>query len=130
MNLRGYTRGRGPNPLKRKTGTLGSRTLLEYPSSQPLGKPLNYESMKIHYRKYFGLLLALLYSSKQEAHSQFKPFPPLVNQKKPIIEILRPLLKKKGNKSLGLSLDEYNQGSKINALFLQANGHPKDDLLT
>lgn len=119
LNLSGFTRGRGPNPLKGKSGTQGSRTLLNFGNSQD---PLNLLKLLKSYKKYFGLLMSRLYES---------PSLPTPDSPAPFRRsIIQPLLSRKSKRLMkiqGIRLDKYNLGSKMNELFLSVN-HPNEDL--
>jgi len=119
LDLSGSTRGRGSNPLKGKSGTQGSRTLLNFGSSTD---PLNLLKLLKSYKKYFGLLMSRLY----ESPSLPKP-DSLPSSRKSIII---PILSRRSQRRLkiqGIRIDKYNLGIKMNELFLSIN-HPNEEL--
>jgi hypothetical protein len=115
LKLRGYTRGRGENLLKGKTGTLGSREELDYWTSN-LKERLNFQKLKTTYRKYFGLLQAKLYGSLS-VHSARTLSPSGLT----ILRKVKREMKRTPSAALETKLNLYNAGIKINELFLQAN---------
>jgi len=116
LHLMGYTRGRAANALTGKPATPASRVLLNFRKSLT-SLPLTYSLMVKNFRKYFGLLMSKLYSSKEvepnfsfnsDAHSYLW----LITRNRP------------GNKTLRtnhIKLDLFNSGSEINRLFLSVN---------
>ncbi len=62
LELSSWTRGRGANPTKGKLGIPGSRTKLEFLDTLKT-KSLNLTSMLKRYKKYFGLIISILYTS-------------------------------------------------------------------
>jgi len=116
LDLMGYTRGRAANPLFGTSSTPPSRNPLHFQKSLD-SLPLTYSLMKSHYRKYFGLLMSKLYSSKSvepnfnltsEPHSYLW----LITKNHP------------SNKKLkrhSVHLDLFNSGCEINRLFLTRN---------
>jgi len=116
LNLMGYTRGRAANPLSGKSATPASRVLLNFRKSVT-SLPLTYSLMVKSFRKYFGLLMSKLYSSKEvepnfsvnsDAHSYLW----LITKNRPRNKKLR---------TNHIHLDLYNSGSEINRLFLSVN---------
>ena len=110
LHLKGNTRGRGSNPLKGKRGTTGSNTLLDFSLSSNSPK-LDLNLLKIKYKKYFGLILSLLYSSPSLEEGIPRP-----RSKKTIYTKYYKLLKTSTKKSL--NMNRYNIGCKLNQIYL------------
>lgn len=117
LELSGWTRGRGENPIKGKAGTLKSRTPLKFPH-QNKKDVLDYNQMTSKYRNYFGLLLSKLYTNpgNSSINSSRGPI-----KKNSILFTLQRSLKRKSNRKLGLNLNTYNSGSKLTELLLKIN---------
>lgn len=113
LELQGYTRGRGANPLKGKASTLPSRTKLEY-WSPTLEQCLNLQNLILKYKPYFGLLLSKLYTGNLPSQPRTRP-------KIPPNSLLGILHKAQINKYLLSRSDKlniYNYSCKINELIL------------
>jgi hypothetical protein len=68
MNLKGATRGRGDNPIKKKQGTKPSNILLNFTVDNK--RRLDLFNMINNYRPYFGLLLSKLYNGQNPSFKQ------------------------------------------------------------
>ena len=110
LHLKGNTRGRGSNPLTGQRGTTGSNTLLDFSLSSNSPK-LDLNLLKIKYKKYFGLILSLLYSSPSLEEAIHRP-----RSKKTIYTKYYKLLKTSTKKSL--NMNRYNIGCKLNQIYL------------
>jgi hypothetical protein len=121
MNLSGHTRGRGSNPITGKRGTLGSRLTLNIPHKTNK-RNLDLENLIENYKKYFGLIISKLYSSKPDP-TPFLANPP--NRSTLYKTIMRELYKKK-NKEYKKEINKYNLGCKLNELIfhLFKTGYP------
>jgi len=110
LELSSWTRGRGANPTKGKLGIPGSRTKLEFPGYIKT-KSLNLTSMLKRYKKYFGLIISILYASSPSSLLLCSHKP--LNQKiypRTLLWILLRRLKIKSNSSLNIQLNVYNSG--------------------
>ena len=114
--LRASTHGRAPNPVKKKLGTLPSYQPLKFKrtTNKRVEEILNFETLKSNFKPYFGLLMAKLYYPKptRNANSLL-----LWKSRSFLGEII---LSKKALKKLGIKLDIYNSGCKVNELWLQS----------
>lgn len=118
LELMGWTRGRGANPLKGKRETFPSRTKLAYKKRKEESEYLNLTKLLADYKDYFGLLIARLYSN-EEKKPEFTPTTPL--KKGSILWELKRRLRMKSNRDLAISLNVYNSGCKLNELLLRIN---------
>lgn len=116
LELSGWTRGRGSNPVKGKSSTLPSRTPLNYWNST-MTSQLDLSRLLSSYGKYFGLIQSKLYSSSSEVRRSSLS---LRGQRGSILHTLLPLLKDKNKNLLNVKLDIYNAGSKISELYLES----------
>lgn len=117
LNLQGYTRGRGANQSKRTSGTLASRTKLNYSNNKNKRK-LNYKTLVTTYKNYFGLLMSRLYTGKSQPLQRLKPSS---NPKETLYSHFKKKETKRTLKKFEINLNRYNIGSKLNELILKIN---------
>ena len=120
LQLKGNTRGRGSNPSTGKTGTEGSQLRLV-----DLGKlgslPLDYPTLRLKLRQYFGLIQNQLYSSKP-----LLPLPPVSRWGSlKAGSILQTMFRNKSILSAVIKFDPYTIGSQLNKLLLEINSGTK-----
>ena len=122
LDLQGFTRGRGSNPLKHKGGTQSSRTQLNFPS-QDLKSNLTYESLKQHYRPYFGLLQSILYKG-----TPLGPEYPKLRDRKKIYNSLHWRGPRNKITRIILNINPQTIGSKFSEVLLMENSSSLDPL--
>jgi len=117
LELSGWTRGRGANPISGKPGTEPSRIPLSF-WNKTRTKELNLELLILNYRNYFGMILSRLYGPSTTSKPQSPPL-----KTKPLKgSLLGQLLSVPRHKRVvDLKLDLFNSGSKITEQFLQMN---------
>lgn len=128
LELMGWTRGRGENPVKGLAGTLPSRRKLEFPgTAKDCPEKLDLTTMLKGYKKYFGLLISLLYASKPpEAPSPTATRLLKLSKNSLLWKILNGKKQRNLNKR-SLKLDIYNSGCKLTGALLSVNkGSPLD----
>jgi len=113
LSLKGSTRGRGANPLKKKSSTLPSSKELFY-LSKTGGPNLDLMTLIRQYKPYFGLFQSKLYNSSDISNYKF---PKLIYKSNSLLGIL---FKQNINKELPKleRLTLYNSGSKCNSILL------------
>jgi len=116
LELMGYTRGKSPNPITGKPGTIGSRKRLNiWDSSHE--RELNLHSLITQYNSYFDFLLSYLYNpiTRSQEHRSHPPKP------KSVLWTLNRNFKRKAPTNLKKILNPYNTGSKLNEILLHLN---------
>jgi len=119
LELSGWTRGRGGNPIKGKSPTSPSRHKLEYLNVNPNQEKLAFTNLLRYYKKYFGLFQAKMYSNG--LNSQIvKPTTLKSLKKSPLRKLLHYMkMNPKLRKSLDLHINIYNAGGKLNEIYLE-----------
>lgn len=118
LYLRGWTRGRGANPIKQKESTQPSRVLLEN-LKEGSSKQMTIGLLLSNYQKYFGLIQSKLYCNINKVYT-IKTYPE--SKEKSILRKLQHSIKGDNNfnkKSFVPKIDIYNASSIISELFLQ-----------
>lgn len=117
LELSGWTRGRGENPVTGRPGTEPSRISLSFENSTKTSQ-LNLTLMKRFYKRYFGLILSRLYGSELTPP---KVYSGLGSQAKygSLLGTLIHVPRK--SRLVDLKLDIFNSGGKLTEEFLQAN---------
>ena len=117
LSLQGNTRGRGPNPAKRKRGTTGSLKTLSQLSPPSLASPLTYDLLISQYKKYFGLFQSLLYTNNRlsQPYPSYNPHGKIYNRIPPKLFRSPPDWLPRFSK--------HNIGSQISELLLRINSN-------
>jgi Reverse transcriptase (RNA-dependent DNA polymerase) len=118
LELSGWTRGRGANPIKKKESTLPSRVPLNHLNPGSV-RQLNIDLLLSKYEKYFGLIQSKLYCNLNKLYT-IKTYPE--SKKKSILSKIQYSLKGDNNfnkKQFVQKIDIFNASSIISELFLQ-----------
>lgn len=119
LKLSGWTRGRGVNPLKRKSGTNPCK--IELDRISPSGtKTLNLDLLRTTFHPYLGLIFSRLYGCNS---TTLKPKSLRSTVKRG--SILSTVLPLRLNSP---TLTLYNSSSQLTSYYLQLNSHEKPSL--
>lgn len=118
LDLMGWTRGRGANPVTGKKSTMKSRRKLAFDSRSDQSK-LNLVKLLKEYRNYFGLIMAQLYNAGPSSTTSTR----LMRSLKTNSLLWHCLIKQRSlqQNKLGLKLDLYNSGGKLIEAFQRVN---------